>query len=386
MRTVTLINKKSGNETILGDGILKLNLSFGVSPKKSEQKIELKKVKAAEEYGVDTITDNSIGSKDSLKLFRKVARTTILPLGSIGPYLACNIVSRNNSKSNEYLNIFKNITADSFYKSFDLAVKYSSFVEIHPTITMNVFKDLEKSSRLIPITSRSASIIAQTMVNKGIENPYFKDYNYFLESAKQNDVAIVIGNSLRPGCIADSFDKFHNYEIKLQKKFIELAWEKGVPVMVEVLGHTNPQHLRFAKKIRKTLNTPIGALGPLPTDITIGMDHVSAAIGMVLFGQHIDWVSIITPAEHIRLPTYDDVVQGITVSKIAKHILSLSNGKDELLDKKFSELRASCDWKGMASTSINPLAARELCEHENGACTMCGHYCPIQLIKKKGEN
>lgn len=380
VQKVTLVNKRSGKKVTLGDGDLKLNVSFGLSPSASTPREEIEKVMIAERLGADMLTDNSIGRVESDKLFEKVAKTSTLPLGVVGAYVSANYAIKGGRGLN-------NLSCEDFYKSFEYGAKHAGFVEIHPTITRETMVELKRSPRLIKLTSRAAAIVASFMgVEGSVENPYFEDYGGFLDMAKEHDVAIVIGNSLRPGAIGDCFDSLHLGEIKLQKRFTEMAWHAKVPVMVETFGHTDPKRLDLCKITRNIIGAPIGALGPLPTDIATGMDHVAAAIGIVLIGPYLDWISVVTPAEHIDLPTYDDVVEGVTASKVAKHILNLLNDRERDLDTRISEARAHLNWGEMVAASINPSLSRLPNRDPNKPCTMCGPYCPLIILHKFLQN
>jgi len=349
-REVTLINKNSGRKTLVGDGKIKLNLSIGLSPVASNIEEELRKAIVGERMGVDMITDNSIGRKECIEFYEELSKFTKLPYGGLVVYYVENFALKEG-RSKVY-------TEEDFFKSFEFIVNQkSSFVEIHPTLTRNLLKKINFKKR--PIVSRSGGILAEYMLKENVENPLFKNYNYFLEMARNNEVALIIGTCLRPGSLRDSFDELHLEEIKLQKELVKKAHEEHVQVMVEVLGHIRLVDIEKYRILRKEIDAPIGALGPILTDTGIGMDHIVAAIGMVCVSDYVDWCSVITPMEHLGLPREQDIIEGIRSANIARHIIALLRGEE--YEKEDSEFISGC---------------------RSFPCSMCGEeYCPLRLTR-----
>jgi len=159
-------------------------------------------------------------------------------------------------------------------------------------------------------------------------------------------------------------------------------------VMIEGPGHVPlmdiEANVRLQKKICK--GAPFYVLGPLPTDIAPGYDHITSAIGGAIAGAAgADFLCYVTPAEHLRLPTLEDVRDGVIAAKIAAHIADIVkgiNGARER-DKKMSQCRKEFDWQGQVDLSIDPKKTIELLEKSKSAneegCTMCGEFCAIKL-------
>ena len=144
-------------------------------------------------------------------------------------------------------------------------------------------------------------------------------------------------------------------EVQIAQEFAKRAIAKGTSIIVGVFGHIDPSKTAFFERVRQEIPVPIGGLGPLATDIALGYDHINAAISVVLFRPYLDWVSIITPAEHIGMPNLNDDADGITAFNIARHILDLQSGKGKERDLRMAEARTRKLWcAGMPEFSLNP--------------------------------
>ncbi len=223
------------------------------------------------------------------------------------------------------------------------------------------------------------------------ENPLYKYYDRLLEIARHYDMILSLGDGLRPGAIEDATDNAQIAELILLGELAVRAKEAGVQVMIEGPGHVPlmdiEANVRLQKKICK--GAPFYVLGPLPTDIAPGYDHITSAIGGAIAGAAgADFLCYVTPAEHLRLPTLEDVRDGVIAAKIAAHIADIVkgiNGARER-DKKMSQCRKEFDWQGQVDLSIDPKKTIELLEKSKSAneegCTMCGEFCAIKLGRK----
>jgi phosphomethylpyrimidine synthase len=371
MKEIILKNKKNGRTVVIGDGRLKLNLSIGVSPKIANFEEELEKIRIGEKNRIDFVTDNSIGNPQSYDFYKKLTEVCGLPIGGLSVYMAENLALKRKTQLIDHMD-------DYLYQAFEFVAKNSAFVEIHPTLTKRVSEDILKKNSKRSIVSRSGGILLKLMEKNNVENPFFKDYDAFLQTAKRYNVPLIIGTCLRPGSLKDSFDKFHLNEIRLQKLLVEEANKAGVPVAVEVVGHIKPTDMNKLKKIRKLINAPIGALGPLFTDIALGMDDVAAGMGIVMAGSHLDWSSVITRTEHISLPTKNDVLDSIYTANLARHLLDLFKNQNYDRDFLMAEARENLNWDKMSEASIKSCTMK--IGHLNGqSCSMCGSYCPLKV-------
>ena len=132
---------------------------------------------------------------------------------------------------------------------------------------------------------------------------------------------------------------------------------------------------------------PFYVLGPLVTDIAAGYDHISGAIGGAIAAcAGADFLCYLTPSEHLRLPTVEDVKEGVIASKIAAHAADICKNVPGAIarDKELSIARAKRDWKKQIELSIDPEKAKRYRmssqPHESSVCTMCGAFCSIKMM------
>ncbi|MFN3406878.1 MAG: phosphomethylpyrimidine synthase ThiC, partial [Caldimicrobium sp.] len=249
---------------------------------------------------------------------------------------------------------------------------------------------LKNKERILGVVSRGGSFIIEWMVYNGKENPLYEYYDELLDLAATYDITLSLGDGLRPGCIADATDGPQIQELITLGELTLRAWEKGVQVMIEGPGHVPLDQIEANMKLQKQLcfNAPFYVLGPLPTDIAPGYDHIVGAIGGAIAGAFgADFLCYLTPAEHLRLPTIEDVKEGIIASKIAAHIADLVKGIKGAWewDLEMAKARAALDWEKQIELSIDPEKARKY-RLEGGvskskACTMCGEYCAIKIYE-----
>jgi phosphomethylpyrimidine synthase len=223
------------------------------------------------------------------------------------------------------------------------------------------------------------------------ENPLYEQYDRLLEIARRYDMVLSLGDGLRPGAIADATDQGQIQELIILGGLARRARSAGVQVMIEGPGHVPITEIEANIKLQKKIcqGAPFYVLGPLPTDIAPGYDHITSAIGGAIAGAAgADFLCYVTPAEHLRLPTLEDVREGVIAAKIAAHIADIAKGVNgaSARDRKMSQCRKNFDWQGQVDLSIDPQRAEALLEKSKSAqdegCTMCGEFCAIRLGKK----
>jgi phosphomethylpyrimidine synthase len=251
---------------------------------------------------------------------------------------------------------------------------------------------IEKQGRLLGIVSRGGSILAHWMDFNNRENPLYEQYDRLLEIAKNYDMVLSLGDGLRPGCLADATDRGQVQELILLGELTRRAREQGVQVMIEGPGHVPIRDIQANILLEKSLcnGAPFYVLGPLPTDIAPGYDHITAAIGGAIAGwAGADYLCYVTPSEHLRLPTIDDVREGVVASKIAAHIADIAKGIPGAIerDHRMARCRKELDWEGQILASIDPARSRAWLEKsasaEDEGCTMCGDLCAVKMGRKK---
>jgi phosphomethylpyrimidine synthase len=372
---VRIKNRRTGQECLCGGEELMVVFPYGLSPLASSIEEELKKVRLAEKLGVEMVKDNSVGHKEWFKLLRLVSQEIDLPLGASATLAAANLMVEIGKYPTD-------VTREFFFRGFEKLAEVCDAIEIFPTITKGSLKILSESQRVIKtVISRAGNIVANYVQNSGCENPFYTDFDWFLDYAKEKEITLIFGNGLRAACLADAFDRVQMYEVDIVKTFAQRAVDKNVRVIAGVFGHVNPCKIESFETIRREIPIPIGGLGPLSTDIALGYDHINAAISLVMFRKYLDWVSIITPAEHIGMPSFSDAADGITAFNLARHILDLSVERNQERDLQMAEVRMNKLWcAGMPEIALNPYSpaiSRVAKEKWPEGCTLCGNWCPF---------
>ena len=233
--------------------------------------------------------------------------------------------------------------------------------------------------------------MAEWIIENKRENPFYEHFDRVLEIAKEHDITLSLGDGLRPGAINDATDKSQIAELVTLGELQERAVKAGVQVMIEGPGHVPINQIEANVILEKDIcnGAPFYVLGPLVTDVAPGYDHITSAIGGALAASYgADFLCYVTPSEHLRLPTLDDVREGVIASKIAAHAADIAKGVKGAADWDIaiSKARAARNWKRqfeLAIDKVKPMAYRRASRpgHED-VCTMCGEYCSIKTAEK----
>jgi len=357
----------------------KVNVNIGTSPEFVDYEYELKKLEIAEKFGADTIMDLSVGG-DVEYMLEMVIEKSSIPVGTVPVYTAA-VRAKNKRKS------LIDLKVSEFFDTIALhAEKGVDFMTIHCGITKETVKKLKKAKRLVGVVSRGGSMMIEWMVHNKKENPFYENFDEVLNIARDYDITLSLGDGLRPGAIADASDIAQFAELELLAELIPRALEKGVQVMVEGPGHIPIHEIEMNVRIEKEKcrEAPFYVLGPIVTDVAPGYDHITSAIGGAVAAMHgVDFLCYVTPAEHIRLPTLEDVKEGLIASKIAAHAGDIAKGIKgaKEWDKELSFFRKKLDWEKQFSLAIDkekPKKMREERLPSSDVCTMCGEYCPLK--------
>lgn len=265
----------------------------------------------------------------------------------------------------------------------------ADFMTLHCGLTLEAINRMRKQGRIMDVVSRGGSFITGWMLHNEKENPLYEHFDKILDICEKYDVTLSLGDGLRPGCIADATDRAQITELIVLGELVDRAWKRGVQAMVEGPGHVPYDQIAANMKIEKRIcrNAPFYVLGPLVTDVAPGYDHITAAIGGTLAAASgADFLCYVTPAEHLALPTIEDVHVGVITSRIAAHAADLVKGVPGAAewDKKMAEARKILDWDAQLNLAIDPEYAREKrgARNEEGeeACSMCGAYCAVKIV------
>ena len=384
-RVVIPLNKKRTipNPCAIGEGMkIKINTNLGLSTKKRDITTEIKKMNAAIKHGADTIMDLSV-SKNFQLLRNRLVKQCSVPLGTVPIYeVALELERRKGS--------FEQIKFDDIW---DVLKKQAEegvdFFTIYAGILKHNLTMLQRKKRLGGIVSRGGAILSRWMYINKKENPLYENFDKILELAKAYNITLSLGDALRPGAIADSTDALQISELRTLGQLVKRCRAKGVQAMVEGPGHIRLDEIPMNMALEKKLcyQAPFYVLGPLPTDIASGYDHITSAIGGAIGAFYgADFLCVVTPAEHLRHPSLEDIKEGTIASKIAAHCVNILRFKDEMAkDNKLSLHRSKRNWKKVFPLTIDEQKAkdyRKKSQTSQDICTMCGNFCSLKIVEQ----
>jgi phosphomethylpyrimidine synthase len=265
------------------------------------------------------------------------------------------------------------------------------FFTIHAGVTRLALDVLKKNPRILDIVSRGGAFLAEWILENGRENPFYEYFDRVLDIAARHDVTLSLGDGLRPGAIADATDLAQISELVTLGELRRRALKKGVQVMIEGPGHVPIDQIEANVRLEKAIcgGAPFYVLGPLVTDTAPGYDHITAAIGGAVAGAAgADFLCYVTPSEHLRLPTLEDVREGVVATKIAAHAADIAKGVKGAAEKDIaiSRARRARDWKRQFELALDKARPREYRKASRpgleDVCTMCGEYCSIKMAEK----
>ena len=362
----------------------KVNANIGTSKDHMDLNLEMKKLKIAIDAGADAVMDLSTGG-NLAAIRKKVMKRSTVAIGTVPIYQAAVKMIEKGKAISE-------MTAEDMFAVIEENGKDGvDFITVHCGVTRLSVAALKSQKRILGIVSRGGSMTANWMDCNKKENPLYEEYDRLLEIAHRYDMVLSLGDGLRPGAIDDATDQAQLQELIILGQLAARARAAGVQVMIEGPGHVPLTEIVTNIKLQKEIcqNAPFYVLGPLPTDIAPGYDHITSAIGGAIAGAAgADFLCYVTPAEHLRLPTLTDVRDGVIAARIAAHIADIAKNvnKAREKDKKMSQCRKNFDWQGQVDLSIDPKKTISLLEKSKSArdegCTMCGELCAIKLGKK----
>ena len=368
----------------IGEGLrVKVNANIGTSSDHTDPGEELGKLEAALDAGVDTVMDLSTGG-DIDAVRKLVLERCPVPVGTVPIYQSVIEVAEKKGGI-----VF--MTSEDLFDVIERQARDGvDFMTVHCGVTLSALERLRREGRITDIVSRGGAFLATWMIHHGRENPLYEGFERLLEIARRYDVTLSLGDGLRPGCLADATDRTQIQELIFIGELTEAAWNADVQVIIEGPGHVPLDQVETNILLEKELckGAPFYVLGPLVTDIAPGYDHIVCAIGGALAGFHgADFLCYVTPAEHLKLPTAQDVHDGVIATRIAAHAADVARGskKAEEWDVAMSRARKALDWTTQMELAIDPAKARALREssrpESEDVCTMCGKFCAIKLVR-----
>lgn len=374
------INHPESEPMIIGRNFLvKINTNIGNSATTSSIDEEVEKAVWSCKWGGDTLMDLSTGA--NIHETREwIVRNCPVPVGTVPIYQALEKV--NGKVEDLTWEIYKDTLIEQCEQGID-------YFTIHAGIRRHNVHLADK--RLCGIVSRGGSIMSKWCLIHDQESFLYEHFDEICDILAQYDVAVSLGDGLRPGSIYDANDEAQFAELDTMGELVVRAWEKNVQAFIEGPGHV-PLHKiqeNMQRQIEKCHNAPFYTLGPLVTDIAPGYDHITSAIGAAQIG----WLGTamlcyVTPKEHLGLPNKEDVRTGVITYKIAAHAADLAKGHPgaQIRDNALSKARYEFRWRDQFHLSLDPdraLAYFQEGKHEDGEyCTMCGpNFCAMKLSK-----
>lgn len=378
-------NHKSLNAEGIGEGLkTKINVNLGISRDCPNVDKELEKVKVAIDMNAEAIMDlSSFGKTEEFR--RRVVDMSPAIIGTVPVYDAVGFYDKE----------LKDITSEEF---LDVARKHAKdgvdFLTVHAGINKRTAEVFKKNDRITNIVSRGGSLLYAWMELNDKENPFYEYYDELLDICEEYDVTLSLGDSLRPGSIADGTDAPQIEELIVLGELTKRAWERNVQVMIEGPGHIAINEIEANVLLEKKLcyGAPFYVLGPIVTDIAPGYDHITSAIGgAIAASAGADFLCYVTPAEHLRLPTLEDMKEGIIATKIAAHVGDIGKGIPSARDwdDEMSEARRELNWEKMFELAIDSEKAIKYREEStpefSDSCTMCGKMCSVRNMNRVME-
>jgi phosphomethylpyrimidine synthase len=379
------INHPEAEPMIIGTNFLvKINTNIGNSSLMSGIDEEVEKAVLSCKWGGDTLMDLSTG--DNIHETREwIVRNTPVPVGTVPLYQTLEKLNGDIFKLD--WDAYRDTLIEQCEQGVDYFTIHAGLLSDHLSLV---------KGRTTGIVSRGGSIIANWMARHKKENLFYTHFEDICKILKQYDVAVSLGDGLRPGCTDDANDAAQFAELSVLGELTKIAWKHHVQVLIEGPGHVPMHKIRenIDEQLKHCHGAPFYTLGPLTTDIAPGYDHITSAIGAA----QIAWygtamICYVTPKEHLSLPNKEDVRAGVVSYKIAAHAADLAKGHPgvQVRDKALSKARFDFRWKDQFNLSLDPERALEYyktghLDEDSGHCTMCGpHFCAMKLTKEMNE-
>ena len=347
----------------------KINANIGTSSVCISADEEINKARVAQQYGADTLTDLSMGG-DINSIRRSIFGNTTLPITTVPIYQS--VVDKG----------IHSMTEDHILKTIEDHVDEGvSSVVLH-CIEPECIEKLRNSDRIMGMVSKGGSFTCVYMLSNQCGNPFIDNFDHILEILKQKDVVLSLGNTMRGGCIHDILDTPQVQEIRTNMKLAKRAHKSGVQVIIEGTGgHVRASDIQDNVKYYKQMgNYPLFVAGPLPVDVAVGYDHIAGCVGASMAtGAGADYLCYITPSEHLRLPSADDVREGLVAFRIAAHIGDSIKYGSQPDDLELAKCRVAMDWEGQMKYAIDSEKPKKMCP-DTGPCSMCGDFCAIDMM------
>ncbi|HPU93759.1 MAG TPA: phosphomethylpyrimidine synthase ThiC [Candidatus Saccharicenans sp.] len=361
----------------------KVNVNLGTSRDYPDLGSEIAKLKLSLKYQTDAVMDLSTGG-DIRSIRKKLLSLATVPLGTVPIYQAAiEAIEKRGS--------IVEMTEDDLFETIrQQAEEGVDFMTVHCGLTLKAVDRLKKQGRVADIVSRGGAFHLAWMLHHQKENPLYANFDRLLDIARKYDVTLSLGDGLRPGAIFDATDRPQIEELLTLGELVRRAREAEVQAMVEGPGHVPLDQIAMNIKLEKRIceQAPFYVLGPLVTDIAPGYDHLVSAIGgAIAAAAGADFLCYVTPAEHLGLPSLDDVKDGLIAARIAGHAADIVKGVPGARERDYelSQARKKLDWETQQKLAIDPVKFAEIRKRRKSkttACSMCGDFCAMKIVSQ----
>jgi len=354
----------------------KTNANIGASGFHQLLEEEIRKLDAAISHGADAVMDLSTGSEID-RVREELLRRSPLPLGTVPLY---QVAAEASILTMDVETLFQCIEKQ--------AQQGVDFMTVHCGVTRESVAKLRAHDRIAGIVSRGGALLAAWIEATGRENPLYEHFDRLCDIFAAHDVTFSLGDGLRPGATADATDRGQVAELIVLGELADRARARGCQVMIEGPGHVPLDQIAANVQLEKRLcgDAPFYVLGPLTIDFAPGYDHITAAIGgAVAAAAGADFLCYVTPAEHLRLPDVQDVIDGVVATRIAAHSGDVVKGVGGARERNaaMSRARKALDWESQYRLALDPDKARAYKEGSEAkgskVCTMCGSLCSMNI-------
>ncbi|HBX23136.1 MAG TPA: B12 lower ligand biosynthesis ThiC-like protein BzaB [Desulfotomaculum sp.] len=377
------IKRKEFNCCGIGQGLrIKVNALIGTSSDRDNIEVEARKLAIAQEAGCDGVMDLSTGGNiDGMR--RQTLAQAGVPVGTV-PIYQCGIEAIEKRGS-----VVAMTDEDMFAAVEKQAAQGVDFMAIHCALNFDVIKRLKATGRVTDVVSRGGAFLTGWMLHNNKENPLYEQFDRLLKILKAYDVTLSLGDAIRPGSTADSLDGAQLQGLIIAGELVARAQAAGVQVMVEGPGHVPMHHVKTTMLLQKNLcqGAPYFILGTLATDVAPGYDHITSAIGGAIAGAAgADFICYVTPAEHLGLPSEQDVKDGVMAARVAAHAADLARGNKQAWakDMQIARARVALDLDRQIALAIDPGKVKAALGSGSGdhCCAVCGSDCAAQVAAK----
>ena len=371
----------------IGAGLrVKVNANIGSSQQDPDPEKVLARMRSALSAGTDAVMDLSTAG-DLGAIRRRLLGDCPVPLGTVPIYQAAVEAVEREGR----------VTAMTEDDLFSVIARQAAegvdFMTVHCGVTRATAELALDGGRLTGVVSRGGTFTICWMREHGRENPLYARFDDLLEICREHEVTLSLGDGLRPGCLADGSDRAQIAETSLLGELVLRARQAGVQAMVEGPGHLPLDQVTANVVLQKRLchGAPFYVLGPIVTDVAPGYDHISGAIGGAIAAMAgADFLCYLTSAEHLGLPSEEEVKEGVITARLAAHAADIVRlgAKARAWDDQMARARAKLDWDTQFQLAIDPERARA--RHRPGSadgksCSMCGPFCVFMLLASASD-